>query len=212
MANFYVFADETGDLSYSSESKYFGFGTATFTSPEDIQFAHAFKLRCELEALGLPNIAGFHAAIDSNKTRTEVFSLISTHEHRFDFTFLDKREALPSVSKKGEIYLYKLAWYLHFKHLIENLGGPEDVIYAISASIKTKAKSNSIQRALADVALQLNHRMIVPIWWNSNTSWGLQIADYGLWAAQRDINLGSDSWFDRYVRAQTFSKFEPWKK
>ena len=58
----------------------------------------------------LKDASGFHAAIDSNKTRTEVFSLISTHEHRFDFTFLDKREALPSVSKKGEIYLYKLAF------------------------------------------------------------------------------------------------------
>jgi len=181
MADIYVFADETGDLSYQSENRFFGFGTATFFSPEEINFPEAFKLRCRLEARGLPNIAGFHASVDSNKTRTEVFSLVSAQKPRFDFTFLDKQEAQSQVAEKGETYLYKLAWYLHFKQLANQVGAEVDTIYAISASIKTKAKANSMQFALIDVAAQLNHRKIVPVWWNSNTSWGLQIADYGLW-------------------------------
>lgn len=212
MANIYVFADETGDLSYESESKYFGFGTATFSSHEGINFAGAFKLRCDLEARGLPNIGGFHASTDSNKTRTEVFSLVASQSPRFDFTFLDKTEANPSVKFRGETYLYKLAWHLHFKQLVSMVSNEKDTIYAISASIKTKAKANSIQKALIDVAVQLNHRKIIPVWWNSNTSWGLQIADYGLWAAQRNLIAGSDSWFDRYVSAHTYSNFEPWGK
>lgn len=212
MADIYVFADETGDLSYQSESKFFGFGTATFFSPDEINFPEAFKLRCRLEAKGLPNIAGFHASSDSNKTRSEVFSLVSAQQPRFDFTFLDKREAQLQVSNRGETYLYKLAWYLHFKQLVTQVGREVDTIYAICASIKTKAKANSMQDALIDVATQMNHRKIIPIWWNSNTSWGLQIADYGLWAAQRKLINGSDTWFDRYVRASTHSFFEPWKK
>ena len=212
MADIYIFADETGDLSYQSDNKFFGFGTATFFSPEEINFPEAFRLRCRLEARGLPNIAGFHASIDSNKTRTEVFSLVSAQSPRFDFTFLDKREVQNQVVARGETYLYKLAWYLHFKQLISQVGTEIDTIYAISASIKTKAKANTIQRALVDVAMQLNHRKIVPVWWNSNTSWGLQMADYGLWAAQRKLIVGSDTWFDRYVKASTYSFFEPWKK
>jgi hypothetical protein len=212
MADIYVFADETGDLSYQSENRYFGFGTATFFSPESMNFSDAFRLRCRLEAQGLPNIAGFHASVDSNKTRTEVFSLVSAQNPRFDFTFMDKHEAQNQVRDTGEIYLYKLAWYLHFKRLINQVGAHADTIYAISASIKTKAKSNSMQMALVDVATQMNHRKIVPVWWNSNTSWGLQIADYGLWAAQRKLRVGKDTWFDKYVVENTHSIFEPWKK
>lgn len=212
MADIYVFADETGDLSYQSDNKFFGFGTATFYSAEEINFPEAFRLRCRLEAQGLPNIAGFHASADSNKTRTEVFSLVFERKPRFDFTFLDKREVQHQVAVKGETYLYKLAWYLHFKQLVSQVGTEVDTIYAISASIKTKAKANSMQLALIDVATQMNHRNIIPVWWNSNTSWGLQIADYGLWAAQRKLNVGSDTWFERYVGASTHSFFEPWKK
>jgi hypothetical protein len=212
MAPIYVFADENGDLSYNSENQFFGFGTATFFSAKEINFADAFKLRCDLEAKGVPNIAGFHASSDSNRTRSEVFTLIQQQKPRFDFTFLEKRHAIPSVVMGGEIYLYKLAWFLHFKHLMKQIATASESIFAITASMTTKAKTKSIQSALSEVAWQLGARQVVPVWWNSNTSWGLQMADYGLWAAQRSLNPDSDTWFDRYIREFTYSKFEPWKK
>lgn len=212
MANLYIFADETGDLGYESENKYFGFGTSTFRNLKELNFAGAFQLRCELEAKGMRSIAGFHASVDSNHTRSEVFNLISSNNQVFDFTFLDKRNASRQVKAEGELYLYKLAWFLHFKHLINREARSGDCIYSICASIKTKSKAESIRLALIDVAQQFGNLKINSIIWNSNSSWGLQIADYGLWAAQRKLISGSDTWFNRYVEGQTKSFFEPWRK
>jgi hypothetical protein len=178
MANIYVFADETGDLGYNltGGSKFFGFGTATFTDSTPPNFESAFKLRCEFELMGFGIKEGFHATNDRWSIRNEIFQLIKSQPPRFDFTFLNKENAFPYVKEQGALRLYGLAWWMHFK----------------------------------DIAEQVTDRKIVPIIWNSRTSWGLQVADYGLWEAQRRINGEKTEWWEQCIAPNHHSFFRPW--
>jgi hypothetical protein len=72
-------------------------------------------LRCKLESQGVNLPKGFHAKNDSHATRDEVFDLIRRQQPRIDLTFLAKNKAYPSIRERGQMYLYKLAWYLHFQ-------------------------------------------------------------------------------------------------
>ena len=212
MTDIFVFADETGDLGYNlkSGSRYFGFGTATIRSSHSEVLWDSFSLRCFLESQGVELPSGFHATEDSRATKDLVFQLIAAHKPRFDFTFLDKSQAVKSLSEKGDLHLYRLAWYLHFKFVAQEIATPDDTIYAISAAIKTKSKSKQIVSALKDVAEQVTNRRIIPMYWNSSSSWGLQMADYGLWEAQRKINQLNNLWWDRCISPTTKSFFTPW--
>jgi hypothetical protein len=42
------------------------------------------------------------------------------------------------------------------------------------------------------------------------SSWGIQVADYGLWAAQRIIEERECPWFQPYVKPHLRSFFTPW--
>jgi hypothetical protein len=213
MADIYVFADETGDLGYNSEkgSKYFGFGTAAYTSGSCPNFTDAFKLRCGLEASGISIKEGFHATNDRWAIRDEIFNLITLEPPRFDFTFLNKGNAYPHVKAKGDLHLYGLAWGMHFRTIAQQVASAEDVIYCIMGDIQTKAKKREIEFVVKDIAEQVPDRKIVPIIWNSKSSWGLQVADYGLWEAQRKLNNEKTEWWESSIAPNHESFFLPWK-
>lgn len=213
MADIYVFADETGDLGYNSEkgSKYFGFGTASYTSGSSPNFTDAFKLRCGLEASGISIKEGFHATNDRWAIRNEIFNLIALEPPRFDFTFLNKENAFPQVKAKGDLHLYGLAWGMHFRTIAQQVASAEDVIYCIMGDIQTKAKKREIEIVVKQIAEQVPDRKIVPTIWNSKSSWGLQVADYGLWEAQRKLNNEKTEWWERCVAPNHESFFLPWK-
>lgn len=63
--------------------------------------------------------------------------------------------------------------------------------------------------ALRDVCAQMKRESVLCVW-DAGTSWGLQIADYALWAIQRRADGGAGTWWDDYVRASTASTFFPW--
>jgi hypothetical protein len=213
MADIYVFADETGDLGYNNEkgSKYFGFGTASYASGSSPNFTDAFKLRCGLEASGISIKEGFHATNDRWAIRNEIFNLIALEPPRFDFTFLNKENAFPQVKARGDLHLYGLAWGMHFRTIAQQVASAEDVIYCIMGDIQTKAKKREIEIVVKQIAEQVPDRKIVPIIWNSKSSWGLQVADYGLWEAQRKLNNEKTEWWERCVAPNHESFFLPWK-
>jgi hypothetical protein len=212
LADIYVFADETGDLGYNLDtgSQFFGFGTATYLGISTPNFDEAFKLRCSLERDGIAMKEGFHAANDRWQIRNQIFELIKNEPVRFDFTFLNKANAFAEVKARGDLRLYKQAWYLHFKEIARRIAGPNDVIYSVMGDIKTKARKREIESAIRDVALQVPDRTIVPIIWNSRTSWGLQVADYGLWEAQRKLNGEKVEWWDSCIEIKKATFFRPW--
>lgn len=213
MAEIYVFADETGDLGYNSEkgSKYFGFGTATYRDDSPPNFTGAFQMRCKLEAKGISLKEGFHATQDRWEIRNEVFNFIKLERPRFDFTFLEKSKAYPAVRAQGDLHLYGLAWGMHFRTIAKQIAEPRDTIYSVMSDIKTKSKKREIEGVLKSVAEDVVDRRIVPIIWNSRSAWGLQVADYGLWEAQRKVNSEKVEWWDECIKPHHQSFFFPWK-
>ncbi len=212
MSNIYVFADESGDLGYNlvGGSLYFGFGTATLTDRNHQTLWNSFSLRCALEQKGVELRSGFHAQQDTYKTKSSVFLLINKENPRFDFTFLNKSKVERNIKEQGDLHLYKIAWLTHFKRVAQEVAGPKDQIFAISASIKTKAKTRLIREALNDVVRQIPHRNIVPIYWDANTSWGLQMADYAMWSAHRHVINLNNIWWKDFIEPNVYTFVTPW--
>jgi hypothetical protein len=179
MTEVYMYADETGDLDMSGSvgsSNYFGFGTAVFTSDHGAELWDGLQLRCRLEERGVRLPKGLHAKNDSPMTRGEVFDLIRTQAPRLDTTFLLKRNAYERIKQAGQVYLYKMAWFLHFKEIARRVTTPGDTLYVIIGSLQTSNKRAAIRHALEDVCQQVGRgRTIVPCIWDAQTSWGIQV-------------------------------------
>jgi len=104
-----------------------------------------------------------------------------------------------------------LAWYLHFKEIVRQISDPGDEVYVIVASLKTHNKRAAIRSALEDVCQQsASDREIIPCIWEASSSWGIQVADYGLWATQRIMEGRPCPWFEPCVQPTLQSKFAPW--
>lgn len=178
MADIYMYADETGDLDMSGSpgsSTYFGFGTAVFTDNHGDRLWEGLQLRCQLEAKGVRLPRGFHAKNDSYATRSEIFDLICRQAPRFDTTFLYKANAFQSVRRAGQVYLYKLAWYLHFKEIARQVTNPGDRLFVIGGLLQTNNKRDAIRHALQDVCNQVEGLTIIPCIWDASSSWGSRL-------------------------------------
>jgi hypothetical protein len=213
MADVYLFADETGNLDLSGgpgASAYFGFGTAVFGQDHGECLMDGLRLRCGLEASGVRLPEGLHAKNDSHPTREQVFQLIREQAPRFDATFLNKQRAYDRVRQAGQIYLYKLAWFLHFKHVAVSVSSPGDRLYVVIGSLQTNNKRDAIRSALEDVCRQVSGRTIVPCIWKASSAWGLQVADYGLWATQRHLEGRECKWYETCVEPTLRTRFFPW--
>ncbi len=215
MPDTYMYADETGNLDYNlgeDSPKYFGIGTApgppvtarTCGRPPPSRFRHA--------GAGVACPAGYHAKNDSHATRAEVYVLIRRQAPRFDTTFLAKANAYPHVRARGETYLYRLAWFLHFKEIARQVAGPGDTLHVAAATLGTKARrKRAFQNAISEVCH--DHApvgcTVVVAHWDSASSWGLQVADYALWAVQRQLERDDPSYMTA-VAPTLRSQFLPW--
>jgi hypothetical protein len=138
-----------------------------------------------------------------------MFELIRQQAPRFDTTFLCKSNAYDNVRTKGEMYLYKMAWFLHFKEIARQVCGPEDELCVIVSTIATSARRQLAKAALQDVCSQVS-RVINLCYWDAASSWGLQVADYGLWAVQRHLVGKACDWFTPCVWPTLQSLYTPW--
>lgn len=210
MTTVYMYADETGDLGFDSDAAHFGMGTATYTGDHRDAIWEGFQLRTELEASGVRLQKGLHAKNDSRSTRAAMFKLIRHQAPRFDTTFLTKEKAYASVRAKGPVYLYQLAFYLHFKEILRRVSRPGDHVYVIAGHLQTKAKRNAIIDAISDVCKQIaTDRIVTPCVWEAQSSWGIQVADYGLWSTQRVLIGRSSQWHDDAVEPTLQTRFMP---
>jgi len=208
----YIFVDETGDLGYNTKSGslYFGFGSVTLSEEEAESMWGAFKLRCAFEADGIPLKEGFHAQEDRFLIRKAVFQLIGNTNVKFDFTFLNKNNAYEHVKRTGDLGLYKRAWYLHFQYLVKRYSNENVRLVVVVADIQTRARKAQIHSALQDVTNQFSNLKTNLLVWNSQSSWGLQMADYGTWSAQRMLLSGQCEFWEPYINPKTNSFFKPW--
>jgi hypothetical protein len=214
MADVYIYADETGNLDFDGAMKqggsaYFGFGTAVFREDHGEYLWRGLRLRASLEQQGMNLPKGFHAVNDSARTRALVFEELRAQNPRIDATLLLKSNAYDSIRRAGEMRLYKMAWYLHFKHVADEVSAEGDTLYVVVSTLSTKARQTQASAALRDVCAQMNRKSVLCVW-DAGTSWGLQIADYALWAIQRRADGGTGTWWKDYVRTSTTSVFFPW--
>lgn len=210
----YLYADETGNLDYDGANKrgataYFGFGTAVFTGDHGHQLMQGVRLRAEVTAAGVQLARGFHAVDDSNVTRSQMFALLGEQSPRFDTTFLHKASAYDRVKAAGEMRLYKMAWFLHLKEIAKRVSSPSDTLWVIAGTFGTKARSTQARAALEDVCQQVNRDIRLCVW-EASSSWGLQVADYALWAAHRDLLGRPCHWFTPHVQPTLETRFTPW--
>ena len=216
MADIYLYADESGDLDLAGSpgsSAYFGFGTATFEGKHGTELWEGLRLRCELEGRGVHLTRGFHAKDDSRATRRDVFGLISHQSPRLDATFLLKSAAPPKEHSRGSVALYQSALRHHCDRVIPAVSLPGDTVYVIVGSLHTSKKRDAIRHAVEAVVLHLDPRearTLIPCIWDAPSSWGIQVADYGLWAIQRDLEGRPSEWLERCVRPTLASLATPW--
>lgn len=213
MADVYLYADETGDLDLRGSfgaSRYFGMGTAVFRSDSGEGLWEGLKLRCHLESQGVRLPRGFHAKNDSRATRTEVFEVIRRLRPRFDTTFLLKSKASKSVMNGGQVDLYRTACYLHVKRVADLVTRPGDRLFVTVGSLQTHNKRDAMRHALEDACSAIGGRTIVPCIWDAPSSWGLQVADYGLWATHRVLESRECPWFATCVGPTLRTVRAPW--
>jgi len=139
MADRYVFSDEAGNFDFSRNSgasRYFILGTVT---ANDCRIGDdLLQLRRELGWRGMHLDSGFHATEDPQDVRDEVFEVLARGEFRIDVTILEKSKA--QVHLQSERALYKMAWYLHFKHVAPNIATRADRMFVVASSLGTKKK------------------------------------------------------------------------
>jgi hypothetical protein len=213
MADTYMYADETGDLDLTGAfgaSRYFGIGTAVFPDAHGDQLWEGLRLRCLLESKGVRLPRGFHAKNDSHATRAEVFSLIQRQRPRFHTTFLLKAKAQQSITDAGPVRLYRTACYLHFKQVVGLVSRPGDRVFVIVGTLQTHNKRDAMRWAIEDACAEIGGRVIVPCIWDSPSSWGLQVADYGLWATHRVLEGRSCPFFETSIGPTLRSFRTPW--
>jgi hypothetical protein len=89
---------------------------------------------------------------------------------------------------------------MHFKEIARQVTSPGDTLYVAVATLGTAARRTAFKQAIERVCEQTAPRLreVVVAHWDSASSWGLQVADYGLWAVQRHIERGMTSTWLRY--------------
>jgi len=192
MSDIYVFADEAGNFDFSRGSgatRYFILTTVTIP---DCSIGDQFlALRRELVWRGYELPEAFHAANDAQLVRDEVFALIQKLDCRIDATIFEKPKALPHL--RSEHGLYKMAWYLHFKHVAPRIATKADRMMVTAASLGTKKKMDQFSEALKDVVQQVSTaNRFKTAFWHAASEPCLQVADYCCWAIQRKWERGDD--------------------
>ncbi|RKT82708.1 hypothetical protein SAMN05421805_104179 [Saccharopolyspora antimicrobica] len=212
-----MYADETGNLAYEGAGQngnpaYFGIGTVVFEADHGEALFRGLRLRVDVAQSDSHFAKGFHAVNDSTETRTAMFDLISDLAPRFDTTFLYKPNAYQGVRERGEMWLYQYAWELHFKTISQQVTKVGDRLVVIVASFGTRKRAAAARKAWEQVCSEFapNQREIVFRSWDAPSSFGIQVADYGLWAVQRQLERGNCHWYEQAVKPTLQSCFRPW--
>ena len=157
MADRYVFSDEAGNFDFSRNS-----GASRYFILDKV----------------------FHATEDPQAIRDEVFEILRAGDFRIDATVLEKSKAQRHL--QSEAALYKMAWYLHFKHVAPQIAQGEDRLFVVASRLGTKKKRGDFHAAVDDVVSQVSpcasHRVA---FWPAESDPCLQVADYCVWAIQR---------------------------
>jgi len=213
MIDLYLYLDETGQLALNGDT-YFGLGQATFRDTDVSASREGAQLRFELERNGVHLPKGFHVKNDSEATRARVFELIAQHKPRIDVTLLNKKYIPQKIVEEIESdnnRLYYWAWRRHFDYQARYVLRRYHRVFVIAASISEHRKKQQAATAAIESVLKKYQLDITLCVWDNSTAWGLQVADYGLWAVQRDLVLGYCKHL-KIISPLIESVYSPWEK
>lgn len=205
----YVFADEAGNFDFSGgrgASKYFTLVTITLADcavGDDL-----LSLRRDLAWRGEHLTSEFHATDDPQRIRDEVFSVIERHDFRIDATVLRKDRA--SSHLREDRHMYKMAWFLHFKHIAPMIATKHDRLLVVAAGVGNRRQRKDFRNAVAEVVSQVSpcrsHQVAA---WSADHDPCLQVADYCTWAVQRKWERDDVRSYD-LIADKIATEFDPW--
>lgn len=209
MTTVHVWVDELGTVDYNdTQQPLFGFGSVSSTEPLAELAAAAEKLKYRLALEDNDMSKGFHCREDSYTTRKEFFPLVRENVQDFNATLLFKKNAYDYVQQKGQMHLYKQAWYLHVKYLVGRYNA--DKIHIIVATFGTAKRAKAAKEAIHEVCNQFDVGITTSVW-DAHSTVGLQAADYCLWATYQKIKGKNLEWHKRHVEPITSRPvFYPW--
>lgn len=210
MGDRYVFADEAGNFDFSRKSGASRYFVLTTVTVDDCEVGNRLlELRRSLGWKGMHLGSVFHASEDPQAVRDEVFDLLVSADFRIDATILEKAKAQEHI--RTEHALYKMAWYLHFKHVAPDVAGWNDRLFVVASSLGTKKKRGTFHNAVDDVVHQVarcsSHRVA---FWPVQSDPCLQVADYCTWAIQRKWERGDTRSYD-LVEPKIVTEFNAWE-
>ncbi|HEY5942906.1 MAG TPA: DUF3800 domain-containing protein [Solirubrobacterales bacterium] len=211
-----MFGDEAGDLVFKAPgngvSRYFMIGTITL---KDCSIGESFlALRRELAWEGVL-LDQLHATSDRQHVRDRAFSLIAETDLRFDATILDKRKAQDEL-RQDPLYFYKLAWYLHFKYVAQQIADSNDELLVVASSLQIRRKRRTtkaaVHEAITEVVNQVSPTVTCHCAFSPAASDPcLQVADYLTWAIQRKYESDDTRSYEA-IKHLVKSEFEPFKR
>jgi hypothetical protein len=167
------------------------------------------NLRRELAWEGIGNDSEFHATTDTQQVRDRVFQVLQQHDFRVDVTLLEKRKAAPQTRISHERF-YKLAWFLHMKHVAPRIVKPRDELFVVGASIGVKKMRSVMHGAVRDVIRQVSPTtQFRTASWSAHSEPCLQVADYCCWAVSRKWESGDSRSYD-LIRDRIRTEFDAW--
>ena len=195
----YVFVDEAGNLDFSPNgTRYFVFASVSAARPFPWQTA-LDELRYECIEYGL-NAEYFHCSADNRHVRRRVFGVLGEHLEtmRTDYLVIEKRHVPKALRSASAFYAAMLGRLLRKVVLAELATGTTEII-TITDTIPVGRKRRAVEKAARlTLSRTLAGRGAYRILHHSSRShYGLQVADYCCWAAQRKWQMGEESWMSR---------------
>ncbi len=194
MARIHLYADESGNFDWTHPpkgTKYFILTTVVIEDVDRIE-QDLLTLRRNLAWEGEEINRAFHATLEAQAIRDEVFKIISGHALRIDATVLEKAKARPHLRTTPQRF-YQYAWFYHMKHVTPLIAGEDDELFIVAASVSTKKKRDAYHEGVRDVMQQLaGARTYRTACWPAEIDPCLQVADYCCWAIQRRFERGDN--------------------
>ncbi len=210
MSRLYVFADESGDFTFSNGpniSRFFIVCTVTMNSCEVGSSLLDLRRRLAWEGQELGD--HFHATTDKQAVRDLVFDAIIRHNFHIQATIMEKCKAQPQT-RKSDTRFYQYGWYYHFFHGMQNIARPYPELHVTAASIGVKRERQTFKRAISDVMTQT----IQGKTWSADvfpagTDPCLQVADYCAWAIQKKWERNDTRSYD-LIKDRITYEFDLW--
>lgn len=186
MSHTFLFADEAGDFAFKTGPNISKFYIVCTVSMTDCKIGDELQeLRRRLAWARAPIRDFFHAAVDKQEIRDEVFTVLGKHDFQIQATVMEKRKAMPRIRPTEERF-YKNGWHHHFKYSAGRYVTPDSTLMITVASIGTKRKRVDFEDSVRDVVSQRLKRNLWRVaFWPCQTDPCLQVADYCTWAIQR---------------------------